>query len=204
MRLAGNEIKDAAEIQDLLDRGEWGTLGLVTAEGLPCLVPLNYLHLDGKLYFHSARSGEKMDILRVRGAAAFLVVEPGAQVPSYLVDPVQACRAAQYFRSVILRGPVRELEDSGRKADVLQALMRKLQPEGRHEPIDALSPTYRDALAGVAVLEMTIASVTAKEQLGQHLTPDQRARVVDHLERRGRPEDLRTAERMRRDFSRTR
>lgn len=199
MRLAGNEIKDAAEIQELLDKGEWGTLGLVTAEGLPCLVPLNYLHLDGKLYFHSARAGEKMDLLHARGTAAFLVVEPGAQVPSYLLNPVQACRAAQYFRSVILRGSVWELDDPGRKAEVLQALMRKLQPEGGHQPVDASSPTYRGALAGVAVLEMTITSVTAKAQLGGHLDPGQRARVVDHLVRRGRPEDLRTAERMLRD-----
>ena len=193
MRRKEKKWTDDAGILELLDRAEWGTLGLVSPDGRPVMVPLNFVRIEDRLYFHGAHSGEKMDTLAHNGTASFLVVEALAQIPSYAADPERACPASQYFRSVLVYGEVAVLADPDRKARALDAVMAKLQPEGGYRPITAGDPMYREAVAGVAVLEMTMARVSGKSELGQRLDADRRARVVAILGQRG---DRRTLEAM--------
>lgn len=197
MRRKDKEATDPTAIEAVLRAAEWGTLGLAGPEGSPRLVPLNFVYHDGRIYFHGAHTGEKMQLLGAGGPATFLVVDAYAQVPSYAFDPVRACPASQYFKSVIAYGRVAPVEDVERKAEVLEALMRKLQPEGGYEPITASSPTYQASLRGVAVLEFTIEHLSAKFGLGQNLKPEVREGAERFLEQRGCPMDLRTLEAMR-------
>jgi len=192
MRRHDKEATDPAVIAQVLDAAEWGTLGLVSPDGRPLLVPLNFVHLDGRVYFHGAASGEKMAVLRDRGDATFLVVDAYAQIPSYAFDPDRACPATQYFRSVLLYGRITELADPDRKAEVLEALMKKLQPQGGYVPITAGDPLYRDSVAKVAVLELSVDRASAKVDLVQRLAEEKRASVAQVLEQRGCPVDHRT------------
>ena len=192
MRRHERAVTDQAAIAQVLDAAEWGTLGLVSRQGRPLLVPLNFLHLEGRIYFHGARSGEKIECLKASGEATFLVVDAYAQIPSYAFDPVKACPATQFYKSVLLYGRVTEVADPQRKAEVLEALMRKLQPEGGYAPIAADDPRYQASVNGVAVLEMTVDRTSAKFNVGQHLAADQRAGVTAVLEQRGCPADHRT------------
>ena len=41
----------------VLERGTAGVLAVAGTEGYPYAVPLSYVYADGKLYFHSARTG---------------------------------------------------------------------------------------------------------------------------------------------------
>jgi nitroimidazol reductase NimA-like FMN-containing flavoprotein (pyridoxamine 5'-phosphate oxidase superfamily) len=192
MRRHEREVNDPKAIAQVLDAAEWGTLGLVSKEGRPLLVPLNFLHLEGRIYFHGAPAGEKMALLKTTGDATFLVVDAYSQIPSYAFDPERACPATQFFKSVLLYGRIAEVEDPHRKAEVLDALMRKLQPEGGYQPITAEDPMYRASVSGVAVLELTVDRVSAKYNLGQRLSPEQRSSVTGILEQRGCPVDHRT------------
>jgi nitroimidazol reductase NimA-like FMN-containing flavoprotein (pyridoxamine 5'-phosphate oxidase superfamily) len=193
MRRHDKEVTDSTAIAQVLDTAEWGTLGLVAPDGHPVLVPLNFLHLDGRIYFHGSPAGEKMDCLAHSGEATFLVVDAYAQVPSYAFDPVKACPATQYFKSVLLYGQIGPVTDPARKAEVLQALMRKLQPEGGYAPITAGDPMYQASVNGVAVLELVVARTSAKFNLGRALSADKRAAVTGVLTQRGCPLDHRTA-----------
>ncbi|MCC8194850.1 MAG: Rrf2 family transcriptional regulator, partial [Deltaproteobacteria bacterium] len=51
----------AAAAWELLEKGEYGFLVTVGADGLPYGVPLSYVLLEGGVYFHSARDGRKID-----------------------------------------------------------------------------------------------------------------------------------------------
>lgn len=195
MRRKDKEVKDDEALHAVLDGADWGTLGLVTPEGHPRLVPLNFVRHQGRIYFHGSPTGEKMELLKAGGEAVFLVVDAYAQIPSYAFDPVSACPASQFFKSVMVHGRIAQVEDPGRKAEVLEALMRKLQPEGGYATITADGPTYH-GLTNVAVLELTVDRMSGKFGLGQNLKPEHRASVVDLLERRGRPGDQRTLEAM--------
>jgi nitroimidazol reductase NimA-like FMN-containing flavoprotein (pyridoxamine 5'-phosphate oxidase superfamily) len=196
MRRHDKEVTDRAALEEVLELAGWGTLGLVAPDGHPLVVPMNFLYHGGRLYFHSAPAGEKMAAIRASGEATFLVVDAYARIPSHAFGPVQACSASQFFKSVMAHGRVAELQDPGRKAEVLELLMRKLQPEGGYEPITVASPTYQASVKGITVLEMTVDRLSGKFGLGQNLKPEARAEVVRLLEQRGGPEDLRTLEAM--------
>jgi len=192
MQRSEKEFTDQAAIDQVLDGAEWGVLGLVSPQGSPVLVPLNYVRFQGRVYFHGAPAGEKMETLKANGQATFLVVDAYAQIPSYVFDPQRACPATQYFKSVLLYGRVDILEDLDRKAQVLQALMEKLQPEGGFKPITASDPMYHGSVKGVAILEFTVERTSAKVEVGQRLTAERRASVAAFLEKRGGEVDLRT------------
>ncbi len=196
MRRSEKELTDAEAIEQVLDGAEWGVLGLVGPDGGPLLVPINYVRLDGNVYFHGAPAGQKIEALRTHSAATFLVVDAYAQIPSYAFDPERACPATQYFKSVILYGRLGEVKEPVRKAEVLEALMRKLQPEGGYRPITAEDPMYKASVSGVAVLELVVERASAKIEVGQRLNAGKRAAVTDLLTRRGCPADLRTLEAM--------
>jgi ribosomal protein S18 acetylase RimI-like enzyme len=83
---------------------------------------------------------------------------------------------------------VREPE---RKARVLQALMEKYQPEGRHAEVRADDPLYAKAVRGLLVCELPLDDVECKAKLGQNREPAERVRVIEHLWRRGAPDDVR-------------
>jgi len=196
MRRHDCELTDPRDLEAVLARAEWGTLGLVSGHGAPVLVPLNFVFHEGRIFFHGAKAGEKYGLLQASPQASFLVVEAYSQIPSYAFDPVNACPATQFFQSVLVRGPVELVQDPVVKAGALEALMKKLQPEGGYEPIRADSPTYEASLRGVAVFMLTCVKMTGKFKLGQKLTADSRTRVEAILEARGGPTDPLTVEHM--------
>ena len=48
----------------ILQKSTAGTLALLGDGGYPYAVPISYVYADGKLYFHSALSGHKVDAIR--------------------------------------------------------------------------------------------------------------------------------------------
>jgi nitroimidazol reductase NimA-like FMN-containing flavoprotein (pyridoxamine 5'-phosphate oxidase superfamily) len=199
MRRKEFEIKNPNALWPVLDAIEWGTLALVTPQGTPLQVPLNFVRLEDHLYFHGSPAGEKIETLRQNSAASFLVVDPHALLPSTFFDPENACPASQFFKSILVKGRVRLVEDMAEKARALQALMSKLQPEGGYEPITAASPRYQTALRGVAVIALSMDSVTGKFKLGQNLNPKLAERIMEKLEERSGHQDSRTANAMEQD-----
>ena len=140
------------ECQAVLERGTSGVLALSGDGGWPYAVPLSYVYADGKLYFHSAKSGHKVDAIRSCPRASFCVIDQDHIVPEEYTT---------YFRSVIAFGTARELEDPWEKRQALEALAAKYSPEqeaGRKEEI-------RAQFANVAMVELTVEHMTGKEAI---------------------------------------
>ena len=197
VRRTDYEMTERDQMEKLLAEATHGFLGLTGPDGWPRVVPLNYVTLDGKLYFHGATEGEKMDSLAADDRVTFVVVEDFSLVPSYFRDPKFACPATQYYKAVAIRGRARIVEDNDEKARALQALMEKLQPEGGYVPITAEEPMYRKSLRTTAVVAIEIERMTAKFKFGQNLPSSKREEVADQLTARGCPIDHRTVEAMR-------
>ncbi len=197
VRRTDYEMTERDQMEKLLAEATHGFLGLTGPDGWPRVVPLNYVTLDGKLYFHGANEGEKMDSLAADDRVTFVVVEDFSLVPSYFRDPKFACPATQYYKAVAIRGRARIVEDNDEKARALQALMEKLQPEGGYVPITATEPMYRKSLRTTAVVAIEIERMTAKFKFGQNLPASKREEVADQLAARGCPIDHRTVAEMR-------
>ena len=83
------------ECRAVLERGTSGVLALSGDGGWPYAVPLSYVYADGKIYFHSAKSGHKVDAIRSCPRASFCVIDQDHIVPEEYTT---------YFRSVIAFG----------------------------------------------------------------------------------------------------
>ena len=63
MRRKEKEIKDKKEIEQIFKEAHVCRLGMVDGK-IPYIVPMNFGYRDNILYFHSALSGRKIDILK--------------------------------------------------------------------------------------------------------------------------------------------
>ena len=125
--------------KEVLSRGTSGVLALLG---------------DGeKLYFHCAREGHKLDAIRREARASFCVVDRDEVVPEEYTT---------YFRSVIVFGRVRVLEDEAQMRAAIELLARRYFPQDSAE-------NRRRAIerewAGLCMLEMDIEHMSGKEAI---------------------------------------
>lgn len=198
MRRSEFNVEDQEEIGAFLKEMSFGYLATSGEDGWPHLTPLNYVYLNGAIYFHGSRKGSKMEEIAASGKAAFAVAKEYALVPSHFSDPAMACPATAFFKSVHIRGLAEKVSDLQEKAEVLTALMKKLQPEGGYDPITREDPRYQQALKAVAVVRLSVQEMTAKFKFGQNLDESRRSSLMSQLRERNRPDDAETAELMRR------
>ena len=59
----------------ILEKATAGTLALLGDDDYPYAVPISYVYHVGKLYFHSALTGHKVDAIRKCDKASFCVIE---------------------------------------------------------------------------------------------------------------------------------
>lgn len=183
-----------AEGRALLARARAVHLAMVSDTGLPILRTVDAVVVDDGIAFHGAPAGEKME-----GLGKPVVVsaeETVATIPSWFLDPARACPATTLYVSAQVHGTLREVTDPARKARVLQALMEKYQPEGRHVPIDAEHPLYAKALRGLLVAEVSLESLDCKAKLGQNRTEAERVAILEKLWQRGAPGDVQAISRI--------
>ena len=140
-----------AQCQAILEQGSCGVLALSGDDGYPYAVPLSYLYHQGKLYFHCAKSGHKLDALRREPKASFCVV---AQ------DQVAPLEYTTLYRSVIVFGRLRELEDDGEKRAAIEALALKYAPQDT--PAHREEAIQRD-WGPLCMLELTPEHVSGKQ-----------------------------------------
>ena len=138
------------EVVEILVKGSAGTLAVLGDEGYPYVVPLSYVYADGKLYFHCAKEGHKIDAIRNCDKASFCVIAE---------DNVVAEEFTTYFKSVIAFGRVRIVEDAGEMRRFIEILSDKYCPVDvslRDKEIDG-------AMSRLGMLEFTIEHLTGKE-----------------------------------------
>ena len=189
------EIKDKAMIDAVLSRQEYGTLALC-ADDKPYSLPINFVNLEGIIYFHGAKSGRKITILKKNALAAFSVVEAHALIQSYFSSTEGlACPATQFFKSIMIEGEIVFVEDYQEKVKALSALMQKLQPEGKYKPLS--QEAYKKAINATSIYKLIPKSTRAKFKFGQHLDQERFEMILAHLEDRGSEIDKETAIMMR-------
>lgn len=140
------------ECVQVLERGTHGVLAVLGDEGYPYAVPLSYVHGEGKIWFHCAKAGHKLDAIRNYNKVSFCVVDQDRIVPEEYTT---------YFRSVVAFGTARVLEDPWEKRQALAALAAKYSPdqeEGRNEEI-------RSQFSNVTMVELTVEHMTGKEAI---------------------------------------
>ncbi len=178
-----------AQALGFLKEAEVLHLALTRPDGSPVLRTLNAAVTDDWLFFHGAPTGEKAQC--IERAVVVQAEEIVGTIPSYFSDPEKACPATTFFRSVQVHGTLERITEPHLKAEALQLVMQRYQPEGGHVPIHFDDPLYQNAIRGVLVLGVRTTNLTGKAKLGQNKQPKEVQSIMDRLWLHGRPQDPR-------------
>lgn len=182
------------EIDRFVRAQELGRLVTVSADGTPHigLYPFTY---DGHAFeIHLVRTDEQTVDLAGRARCVFEVDEVLAVIPSYWVHPENAIMATAYHRTVIFECDATVSGDAVELAAQQMRIMGRYQPEGGFRDVTPEDPMYRGAIHHIAAVRLDIRARRAKFKLAQNRPIDVRAKIVEHLRKRGRPNDERAAE----------
>lgn len=153
MRQSKREIKEKARIEGLLHGAAVGRLGTIGGDGYPMIKPLNFVYVDGKIYFHSAKEGEKIADIGRDNRVCFEVDLP----IGYVRAEHHGCEASYRYRSVLIRGRARLVEEREERLYALTQLLKKYQPEGGYGELG------EDKLQLAAVVRIDVSEMTGKE-----------------------------------------
>ena len=149
MRRKRQQLSEAESVA-LLKKATSGTLALLGDNGYPYAVPISYVYSEGKLYFHSALSGHKVDAIRNYDKASFCVIAK---------DDVQPEKFTTFFRSVIAFGRIHIIEDEVEKLKTARMLGNRYNPN--HE--EALQKELEKGLPRMLMIRFDIEHLTGKE-----------------------------------------
>ena len=137
---------------DILRGATSGTLALLGDGGYPYAVPLSYVWAEGRLYFHSALSGHKVDAARACDKASFCVIQQ---------DRVQPKDYTTHYRSVIAFGRIRIVEDEAERLAAARLLGNRYNPGDE----EGLQRELEKGLARMLVLRFDIEHLSGKEAI---------------------------------------
>ncbi len=138
------------QAMDILNNGHFGVLSTVCDDGLPYGVPLNYV-TDGAytLYFHGAKTGQKIDNIRHNNRVCLTVV------PTASVD---APHQTMQYESVMVFGTAAVVTGETEKRRALAKLMERFSPMSIKE-----TTAYIDRFIDeTAVIRMEIEYISGK------------------------------------------
>ncbi len=149
MRRKDKEISSGSITNEILTKSVICRLGLFDGE-YPYIVPMNYGYKDNALYFHCARKGKKVDLIKRNSKAGF-EIEQGYEI----IKNDISCKWTTRYRSIIGTGTVEIITDSDRKKEGLNIIMKQ------H---GSSTNVYNDkSLENVLVLKLEIGSLSAKQ-----------------------------------------
>ena len=142
-----------ADCAAILERGGHGVLALSGDGGYPYAVPISYVYAEGKCYFHCAKAGHKLDAIARDPRASLCVVDHNENAPE---------RFTTYFRSVVVFGRMRVLEDGGERRTAMERLAEKYAPARSAQDRDA---EIDSSWGSLCVLELTAEHISGKEAI---------------------------------------
>lgn len=141
------------EAEQILIEGTSGVLAVAGEDDYPYAVPLSYVYENGKIYFHGAKRGYKMDAIQCNPKVSFCVIGQDKVVPEQYTT---------FYKSVIVFGRARVIEEEEKIRETIQTLARKYHPsdteENRKSFIDA-------EFAALCMVEITIDYMTGKQSI---------------------------------------
>ena len=151
MRRRRQQLSQAESVA-ILQKATSGTLALLGDNGYPYAVPISYVYSEGKLFFHSALSGHKVDAIKNCDKASFCVI---AQ------DDVQPQRFTTFYRSVIAFGRIHIVDDESEKLAVARLLGERYNPNDE----EGLRKELESGFARMLALRFDIEHLSGKEAI---------------------------------------
>lgn len=138
------------ECVEVLRNAKRGIISLLGEDGYPYGLPINhwYCEEDGRLYFHGAKAGHKIEAIRKCDKASFCAYDEGYRKEG---------EWALNIKSVIVFGRIRLVRDEELARKICTHLVSKFTDDEEY-----LEKELKNALQRVQCLEMSIEHMTGK------------------------------------------
>ena len=149
MRRFNQQITDA-ECIEILKNTKRGVLSLLGEDGYPYGIPIDhwYCEEDGRIYFHGAKEGHKIDAIKACDKASYCVYDEGFRKEG---------EWALNITSVITFGRIRLVEDEDTARKICTELVKKFTDDE-----DYLEKELQNAFPRVQCLELIPEHMTGK------------------------------------------
>jgi len=192
MRRKHSKVTDPKEIERILSMTNIGRLATIGQDGYPYITPVNFVSLEGNIYFHCAPKGEKLDNLMREPRVCFEVDVPLAYIDIALDPARPICQLHQYYHCVIMRGVATDVIDNTLKLAALNALIAKHEKTDDFPPVTADMSSYK----ACKVIKLKPESITAKSDFSQNQPEENRRAIAEYLFKRNQPGDREAVEAM--------
>lgn len=134
----------------ILTNEKRGVLSVIGDDGYPYGLPINHYYNpeDGKLYFHSGKTGHKIDAMKACSKASFCVYDSGFQKDGHW---------ALNISSVIVFGRIEFIDDFDKAIDISRRLSYKFTDDEAY-----IEEEVKRFGAGVLVFALTPEHITGK------------------------------------------
>jgi len=143
------QLLSQEDVAAVMNRCTNGVLACLGDDGYPYAVPLNFVYFNGKIYFHSAKAGHKIDAVKKHPKVSFAVIDE---------DTIVSEEYTSYFRSVIAFGKAGIAEGVERQ-EAFEALVKKYSgdrpPEEQCQTITECARAY--------IIAIDVEHITGKE-----------------------------------------
>ena len=150
MRRKDKEITNKSDLESILQKAQVCRLGLLDVN-IPYIVPMDFGYMDNCLYFHCAKEGKKIDIIKRNSNACFEMDIDHA----FLKPEGRPCGWSAKYQSVIGFGKAIIVEKFEEKSEALNIITQHYG--GDHYPFS------KDELEKVSIIKIEIASITGKK-----------------------------------------
>ena len=151
MRRKRQQLSEVESI-GIMKKATSGTLALLGDNSYPYVVPISYVYHEGKLYFHSALAGHKVDAIRKCDKASFCVIDK---------DEVHPEKYTTFFRSVIAFGRIHIIEDEQEKQETARMQGNRYNPNND----ESLQKEIESGISRMLMIRLDIEHLTGKEAI---------------------------------------
>jgi nitroimidazol reductase NimA-like FMN-containing flavoprotein (pyridoxamine 5'-phosphate oxidase superfamily) len=149
-------IYSRTEMEQILRGSTLGCLGVVR-RGKPYVIPLNYAYVDGRILFHCALEGEKLDAIRSNPSVCFTVARQQGDIERHSEN---VCHPDS--ESVVCYGTARVVDDLAERTELLNEFNRSFRPEA-----DPIPP---DSVAQCGAVVIVVEEMTGRREQGREVT----------------------------------
>lgn len=142
------------ETEKILKNATAGVLGVCGDDGYPYTVPISYVYAAGKIYFHSALKGHKIDAIRRNPKVSFCVID---------TDNIKPQEFTTYFRSAIAFGHARIIDDEAEKLYTLRLLASRYSDSTVTPEMTAKE--IKQGFNHLLMIEITLMHLTGKQAI---------------------------------------
>ena len=136
------------ECKKFLQEAAVGRLSTINEDGSPYTVPVHFSFVDGKIQIHGSLKGQKGANIKRNCRVCFESDDMGQYV---LPENNNACNVNTEYRSVIIEGEGRVVEDPEEKQRVLNHIVAKYVPQYQEQEL----PQQKIAITGVVEITIT-------------------------------------------------